>query len=409
MKLHIKYSLFIYILAISAFEYFYRVSQPATYLLLPITVILFYNFRLKFDEKVLCIIGPFFSVFLLQTLLFNSSWYYGFTLTVRLLVLYSVAKIIGKDFIIIFINTIKLIAFISIVFYSIEHIPFFQDLMLTISNDFTNLGSIPEITYDKPNFIIYTLQTDYNYSYIRNAGPFWEPGVFAIFLNIGLFFNLFLKKVFFEITNILFIICIITTFSTTGYIALIANITFFTLANKKIDSYFRIILILFLILSIPAISSLPFMKEKVNSQIEESDISYSRFGAAVVHWNIIKDYPLTGLPYDETTYSKYADSISPNGITEIFLRYGLIVGLLYYFFLFRATNFLMQLIGYKGKGYMLFLLLILLIFSQTMGNRPIYLLMLFLPLIGYFKKSIQRTPIHSNGNSLINYLKPRSA
>lgn len=388
VKLYIKYFLFIYILAVSGFEYFYRVALPSLYLLFPFVVFLFYNYGLKFDKKVFNIILPFFLVLLLQTIFYDSPIRFAFALVIRFLVLYYVAKIIGDDFIRIYINTIKVIAFISILFYGLEYIPPIKDLMLDFSNNFVNLAGGGEDAYNKPNFIIYALQTDYeDVAYIRNAGPFWEPGVFVIFLNIALFFNLQIKKKIFESTNILFIICIITSFSTSGYISLLANIIFFTQASRSISIFYRLFIILVLLLIIPAIYSLPFMSEKVNNQIEQSDVSYSRFGAAVVHWRVIQDYPLTGLPYENENsgFEKYTDTVSPNGITEIFVTFGIIGGLFYYFYLYKSAAYLMTLIGNKNKAYMLFLILVMLIFSETMENRPIYLLLLFLPCIGYSK------------------------
>lgn len=408
MKLYVKYFLFVYILAISSFEFFFRVHLVATYLLLPLVLLLFNIYNFKFESKVIRILIPFFLAYILQSLLFNSPIHYAFTLSIRLFVFYLTIKIIGIDFINIFIKVIKIISLVSIIFYSLEHITGIQNIMLNFCQHFTNLGTeqrtVPVTEMYKPNFIIYALQTDYEFSYIRNAGPFWEPGIFVIFLNIALFLNLFLKKKFIERANIIFVTCIITTFSTTGYIVLLLNLAFFAFAGKKISINNRIFIILLLLIMIPFISSLSFMKGKIDNQIEQSDVSYSRFGAAIVHWKIIQDYPLTGLPYDETTYSEYADNISPNGITEIFLRYGVIVGFLYYLFLYNSSVFLMRLIGYKKKGYMFFIILILLIFGENMGNKPIYLILLFLPLIDYHKTNNSvKIPINI---SLKNYIKP---
>ena len=35
-----------------------------------------------------------------------------------------------------------------------------------------------------PNYIIITFN---QYQQLRNSGPFWEPGAFAVFLNIALY------------------------------------------------------------------------------------------------------------------------------------------------------------------------------------------------------------------------------
>ena len=44
------------------------------------------------------------------------------------------------------------------------------------------------------NIIIYNFQTAVLLEivgFLRNCGPFWEPGMYAVFLNIALAFNLF--------------------------------------------------------------------------------------------------------------------------------------------------------------------------------------------------------------------------
>lgn len=71
-------------------------------------------------------------------------------------------------------------------------------------------------------------------SYVsRNYGLFWEPGAFAIFLNIALFFELFVcgpKK-----TNILLLVlALLSTLSTTGYACmLLLFVSFFISCFKK--------------------------------------------------------------------------------------------------------------------------------------------------------------------------------
>jgi len=389
VKLYIKYFIFLYILAISSFEFFFRVNQSATYLLFPFVTlgIIYYHERINFS--VIIIILPFVFVYIMQTILYGSPFYYAITLAIRLVTIYFSVKIIGIDFLKIFIQTIKIIALVSIVFYLLQYIGFTNNLMISLSHNITNLDSDPLRVIDRPNIIIYTIQTEKNNLMLyRNSGPFWEPGLYSVYLNIALFLNLFIKKRIFNKTNLLFILSIITAFSTMGTIALLINLSLFGLLNKSLSFPIRVLVFSLLITTISAISSLPFMTEKINEQIADSDVSYSRFGAAVVHFKIIKDYPLTGLPYDKTTYSKYADNISPNGITQMFVRYGIIAGFIYYIFLFRTSSTVMKLFGEKNKGYALFIILVIVLFSETQGNTPMYWAIIFsqIPLSDFLLK-----------------------
>lgn len=316
---------------------------------------------------------PFFMVYFIQAIFYDVPIHFAFTFAARILIIYLTVKIIGKDFIKIFINSIKFIAIISLGFYALQNINVIHGIMIGISENFTNINSDPTIV-EKPNFIIYAIQPmDMDrYIFYRNSGPFWEPGLYVVFLNIALFLNMFLEKRIISKTNLIFIINIITAFSTSGFIALILVLFFYVFLSKNLPLGYRIGLVLILTISIPAIASLSFMGEKIESQIDDSDVSYSRFGAAVVHWNIMKDYPITGLPYDEKTYSNYADAISPNGITEIFIRYGIIVGLLFYLLLFVACRVIMKLLGTTNNGFALFFIVVIVLFGETIGTSPIY-------------------------------------
>ncbi|MGG3625218.1 hypothetical protein ABES25_16890 [Bacillus gobiensis] len=58
-------------------------------------------------------------------------------------------------------------------------------------------------------------------SYYRNQGPFWEPGAFQAYLNVGVFFIAFLlKRKHKQLEIIILSAAILSTFSTTGIITL---------------------------------------------------------------------------------------------------------------------------------------------------------------------------------------------
>lgn len=399
-KTYIKYLLLHVILAISSYEYFFRVGHQAVYLLFPIALLLFILYKEKLDISVVKVILPFLGAYILQYLLYGTPLYFAATFAIRLFTVYLTVKIIGKDFIKIFINTIKVISIVAIFLFAIQQIPAGCKMLLMICDNFTSLGVTSEGIHGRPNFIIYAVQPlgVRGLSYFRNSGPFWEPGLYAVFLNIALFLNAFAERKITDKTSILFVISIISTVSTAGLIGLIIIVVLYNIESGNAPLLYRYSLICLLILSIPFILSLPFIGEKIAMQIDDSDISYSRFGAVVVHMNIIKDYPYAGLPYDDNeTYSNYADNISPNGITEIFIRYGVFAGIFYYILLFRASNKIMKMLNYNNMGYALFMVFILMIFSQTMGNKPIYWAFVFVP---YAIDSIRQTKAVGRRNVL---------
>ncbi|WP_129365281.1 hypothetical protein [Lutibacter sp. HS1-25] len=328
---------------------------------------------------------------MLQTFLFGSPFYFALTLGIRLITIYFTVKLIGQDFVKIFIQSIKIISIVSLAIWLFQTFGGYGVLM-TIASKFNNLGveANDVLVLNRPSFIIYTIQTlDKGQLFVRNSGPFWEPGLFALYLNIVLFINLFINKKIFDKTNLLFIICIVTSFSTMGFVTLILNLTFVALLNKAVSLPKRIFMITFLIVSVPIIFSLPFMHDKIEENYSKSNLSYSRFGAAIVHWNIVQDFPYTGMPSGEELmskfYSKYANNISPNGITAMFTKYGVFVGFFYYFLLYRCCLTIMELLGEKKKGYALFIILVVVLFSETQGDQPMYWAIIFsqFPLENY--------------------------
>lgn len=57
---------------------------------------------------------------------------------------------------------------------------------------------------------------------ISNSSIFWEPGVYQYYLNIALIFSLFLqeKRKILNITNVILVISVISTFSAAGYVTM---------------------------------------------------------------------------------------------------------------------------------------------------------------------------------------------
>jgi len=384
--IYIKYFLFVLILAISTWEYFYRVSNQVLYIIFPFVLLIFIHLRRRLDTGLLTLL-PFVSIFIVQIFLYKIPQYFPATFFLRLFTIYLIAKIINRNFIVISINTIYFIAVYSLFFYLLINIKYTNTLLYQLSDNFTNLGSRPETVKDWSNFIIYNLTIKpEGFLLYRNSGPFREPGLFAIFLNIAFFFNLLRTNKVLGKVNIVLIISILSTFSTNGIIVLLIIIIIYFQFNKSVNRYLRFFYLISLLFFVPLIYNLPFMGDKIEEQFSQKDLSYSRFGAIYTHFKILEDFPLTGLPYKEQVYFDYSDDVSPNGITEILIRYGYLVGFFYYFLLFRACKSIVGLLGYRKLSFVLFLVMILLLFSQTIGNNPIYWLFIFMQF------SLNRSP-----------------
>lgn len=95
-----------------------------------------------------------------------------------------------------------------------------------------------------------TVIPKYSGGFARNFGIFREPGVFQMFLIIGLLFQMFVLKKSSIKVQIVYIVALVTTFSTTGYIALIfVGVLYFIKRNNfKEEKKSKAIIIICLLL-----------------------------------------------------------------------------------------------------------------------------------------------------------------
>lgn len=218
------------------------------------------------------------------------------------------------------------------------------------------------------NMIVVALGNQWTNGILRNIGFTWEAGRFSAFLVIGLFNNLLIHN--FKIKNnkplLILTIGLITTFSTTGFGAAICVLLLY-IYNKS--TKYKIVLITICILLSPTILALDFIGDKLrdtmNVQQEIHDMEYSFY---VYNTSQITPQRFTGLYLDLQNWlhdfwlgynlnqDSYAEKIMfngysvwlSNGIIQIFSKYGLFIGLFFYWQLFKSSIKLSQDFNYKG-------------------------------------------------------------
>ena len=219
----------------------------------------------------------------------------------------------------------------------------------------------------------------YETSSIKNPGLFGEGGVYQYFVTVALIINIFFHKRtrLFSFTNMIFIISILSTFSTAGYLNLGLILAFIGVEmsiNKKIFRVLTIIspFIVYLIFSTVVYDKL-FNEESMAFKISTT----RRMLDTEVDLNIISDYPLMGIGIgNNELWKKYSDeqsggSSSSNGITNYLAKFGLIgfIITLYPFFRFNIR---------KRRNILLYLTTLISMLSQGMLMTPIFLLSLSL-------------------------------
>ena len=130
------------------------------------------------------------------------------------------------------------------------------------------------------------------------------------------------------------------------------------------------------------ISNLDFMSDKIMQQSSDTS-SWSRFGAMAYHWSQIEKSPLIGYgPFLNNAFIEGLFS-SPNGLTDLIRYYGIPLSFVFYVLLYRGT---MLYIGQtsKRRNIIVFIVLLILCFSQTITYSPFFFLLYFFA----FNKSI---------------------
>lgn len=332
-------------------NYLYFIFKYLVYFLLTFYLIIKSNFKF-FSILTKGSITFYFLVFsVLLTLLMNLDFSGGHIYQIWLLFL---AILIVNHFTVSqFIYTYQLfIYFLSII----------SLLVFILSNISLSLFEIFPIQQNSNGATLYNLYLSVIFtdsSFIRNTSIFREPGVFMIYLNFAVIFELFFKDKVNKRYLLIFIISILTTFSTAAFIILgTIFIGYLFTHSKNINTFknkFLILFFLLLTLSIFLITD-EFYKlvfEKIGKDNISDGSSLARGVSIVANLNIFLDNFLYGVGINDfpTKFQQYTLKLvgfsldvgnNTNTITTLFAIYGVLYGsfFLYMIIIFakKATN-----------------------------------------------------------------------
>lgn len=244
---------------------------------------------------------------------------------------------------------------------------FFWGILIVMPGTLINIFhliqfSTPAYENVESNIIVYTINSfkwiddpDAGlglFSLSRNAGFAWEPGAFACFLNLAIFINLIRTK--FRIHNniklLIFIITLITTFSTTGFTLLMLLLLLY-IYNQNIK--YTILLLPFSVILCLFILTLPFMGQKIteltnydtdemieNSVYLDHPETPQRIQSLAIDFIDFLQNPILGTGgqmTDRWTAKLGADIATISGIGKVLSVFG-IVGIIFFFYSLATSS-----------------------------------------------------------------------
>ncbi len=387
IKKVIRYLFLLFLLAFSSFEYFFRDSL-LLYILCSAAIcyIIVARISLSFRPIVyaLSILLPL--IILIQGAFVNDNNIFG--VLGQFLTLFgvmSIAVILNQHLVKTYTNIIVAIALYSTVIYIACLDPYIYNYLYEYVAANNSLG-VEKAIFEGGgrNFIIYNFQYNLILDAVginRNCGPFWEPGMFAVFLIIGLFFNIFiLKRKFIGISNIILIGALVTTFSTGGFIVALFLFLYYII-NKGITFTNVAIFIPITIIVVNIVMNLEYIGDKTIFQLENASVGsdLSRYGAFLTQLKMIDASPFIG---GEQISDYSSTKTLASGTLLPFVTYGIPIGLVFYIALYNGINRLCMINRASMIiGVELFILIIALSFSQTILLNVFILLLMFNGLI----------------------------
>lgn len=351
----------------------------------------------KFDQFIYYFIATWSLINILSYLVndttFNTQTFIGFIF--RSIIPYLALKFIGNNFWDKFEKYIFFLTIISIIIFCIEQIiPNAFNNLKPIFSNFTN-----EVFNKKENQLNYWYAFFYTHmgrEEIRNAGYMWEPGAFALISIWAIIFNLIRNNFALLKRDLLYMIAIISTFSTMGYLSLFTLIILYLIIVRH---YKLLIVIIVLPLITSSIINISFLKPKIDTYLDENkeNTAYlqeysdryevNRITTFMYDIKKFSKYPLGyGIIEDEESHNNPIKIVGVNGISRIIVMWG-IVGIVFLFVgLFRYLKYIPH-SKIENNKYIIPLMIPILMgfFTNPIEKNPLLFLIIFTPFIREFR------------------------
>jgi hypothetical protein len=334
--------------------------------------------------------GALAIIMLLFSALVNNDFKGGYAYKIILILLVTLfaSKIRFEEFVVHYDNIMYILTITSLIGFMILVIAPNVLKILPIIYNTNNVGYY--------NALVTVLKSSNDNIISRNYGIFREPGIFQEFLIIALIFQLFAIKKMNIVRSVLYILALITTFSTTAYLALAGVLVAFFLSKSKDrkESKGSIVILCFLLLTYALVfTDLLSIDGPIFAKFsaQGSGSVIARFASFRVNIILCLRSPLVGVglfkvenAFRELTYQLYGmySDDNTNCILLAFAAHGIIFGL---YCVAGIYKYIRNITGSRITRVALFAVMMLLFASQNMSYSFIFYSII---TYGYHEKTI---------------------
>ena len=397
---------FYFVLIYSGLATAFSRSQQGLIILWLIGMFVFLDDSYKISKRLLLSLAIWLTYFAINTLLIHSFHpYFMGTYIAIIMIAHWLLNNYRDEIFVKYEDAIYVLSVISLAFVAVQLIIPNQLQAFMNSVDLSgHLFSASKNGY--ASLLVYTIGTDdigseliQHSIFPRNAGFCWEPGPFSCYIVLAIFINLIKNRTQLREKKrlVIFLLTLLTTQSTTGFMALFAVFIWFAGVHFK-KSIYRITLVpASLIIVILLFINVPFLQEKVIGESKQDAASYlsfvnasgnslglGRFASIGLGWMDFLNHPIAGYGGDPTLRIGYINDntnlATIGGIGNIISRYGVIGSMLFLILIFltgrRISNY------YKTSTTLIFPLLILIIaFGFNIIETPLIATFWLLPAL----------------------------
>ncbi len=317
---------------------------------------------------------------------FNTSIYTWFGWGLRILFAFLVVRINKANFIPNFLKVMQFIALFSIIGYLLQLLA--PKLLFGLGN-ILDIG-LGEGFKKRATFFIFNFSMQHS---LRNAGCMWEPGAYGAILNISLLLlSIPNYKFYSQKMYIIFVVAVLTTFSTDAYLGL-AAIIFYT--NIKISNIYKKVFNFIIVIPLLLIIffNTEFLSDKIANQYKEIDTQLykankydkmilSRFASLVIDFPVFIKRPLLGYGIDlkevngTYLYKEYDQDIDRTyGGFTMLLYFGFFGILIYFGSLFNQFLKISNSLSYAFYSVVVMLILL---YSNPLPYSPLLFSLFFI-------------------------------